>query len=183
MIIVEGPDGAGKSTLIERLGMGMAEYGLHLGIHAGTPNRDRMWETTVARTYDAIARDLNPDNPPLMWDRLFYSELVYAPIMGRPNAFGSRTNYVHRLIAYTGSPVIFCMPPLETVVANVATTKQHEWVAGNEEAIYNRYRTMFTRYGNANTYLWDYTADDDDRQWPRLVNSLRGYVNRRRKVA
>lgn len=182
MIIVEGPDGAGKSTLIERLYSGLAEYGVHPGVHSGTPNRDRMWETTTQRTYDAIGRDLNPAVPVLMWDRLFYSELVYAPIMGRPNAFGTTSNYVHRLIAYTGSPVIFCRPPLEVIIENVAKTKQHSWVAGNEEAIWKRYNQIIERFAGPNVLLWDYT-DGDDRQWPRLVNTLRLYINKRRRIA
>lgn len=179
MIIIEGPDGGGKTTLLKRLEVGLAEYGIHQGVHAGTPNRDRMWETTVERTYDAIGRDLNPNYPPLVWDRLFYSELVYAPIMGRRNAFGLRSNYVHRLIAYTQSPVIFCMPPIKEVMENVAKTKQHSWVAGNEEKIWNRYHNIISRYSNKNTYLWDYTVDS----WPALVNFLRVYINIRRTVA
>lgn len=182
MIILEGPDGAGKSTLMARLEQGLAEYGIHPGTHAGTPNRDRMWETTVARTYDAIGRDLDPNRPPLMWDRLFYSELVYAPIMDRHNAFGTRTNYVHRLIAYTGSPVIFCMPPLEVVQENCAKTKQHSWVADNVEQIYRRYTVVFGRYAGPNFYVWDY-ASDDDRQWPMLVDHMRAYINKRRTIA
>lgn len=185
MIILEGPDGAGKSTLLGKLEMGLAEYGIHAGVHAGTPNRDRMWETTVPRTYDAIAADLNPDNPPLVWDRLFYSELVYSPVMKRPNAFGTRSNYVHRLIAYTQSPVIFCMPPFDIVQQNVFQTEQHDWVTDNVEAIYKRYQQITARYHTSNTYLWDYTHTTDwglSLSWPQLVNHLRDYINKRRTV-
>lgn len=184
VIILEGPDGAGKSTLLTRLQTGLAEYGIHPGVHAGTPNRDRMWETTVDRTYDAIGRDLNPAHPPLMWDRMFYSELVYSPIMGRSNAFGTTANYVHRLITYTGSPVIFCMPPLSEVINNVAATKQHEWVSGNEEKIYQRYQQIISRFGNPNTFLWNYVmAESEPTMWPKLINNLRIYINKRRTVA
>lgn len=183
MIILEGPDGGGKTTLLQRLCVGLAEYGIKEGKYMGQKNRDRMWETTVERTYSAIGADLNPNYPPIIWDRMFYSELVYAPIMGRQNAFGTRSNYVHRLITHTQSPVIFCMPPIAEVMKNVAKTKQHSWVAGNEEAIWKRYHATIARYSNENTYIWDYTADSDGTMnWAALVSNLRRYINKRRNI-
>lgn len=178
MIILEGPDGGGKTALMKRLETGLCEYGLRPGVHMGTPDRDRMWETTVERTYDAIGRDLNPMKPPLIWDRMFYSELVYAPVMGRKIAFGKHVSYVHRLIEYTQSPVIFCMPPLENVVANCEATEQHEWVTDNVQEIYARYSKLLVQFGNPNFYLWDYTIDP----WPALVSALRVYINKRRNI-
>lgn len=184
MIILEGPDGSGKSTLLKQLVEQFPEYGVEQGQHEGTPNRDRMWETTVDRTYSAIARDLNPDKPQLVWDRLFYSELVYAPIMGRPNAFGTRSNYVHRLIEYLGCPVIFCMPPRDVVAANCSETEQHPWVTGNVDAIYSRYMRMITRFGNNATFVYDYTAVHfHPLHRMALTTHLRQYLNARRDVA
>jgi thymidylate kinase len=172
VIIVEGPDGAGKSYLVEEI---CDQFGLMRGIKGSSANReagvepegtrDRLWETTVDETYEALAMDVDPREPPLVWDRLFYSELVYAAVQNRPCAFGTQAlDYVNLQLRAQHAVVIYCRPPLDTIELSIAADpdKQHDWVAGNVEKIVNRYDGLKWATG---TYWHDWTGDRFNRTW------------------
>ena len=75
-IIIEGPDGAGKTTLINALFTNRKNT---LSVHAKRPSSDNYAEYFTDIIYDAKRVGCKL----LVFDRAWYSELVYADIMGR----------------------------------------------------------------------------------------------------
>lgn len=71
-IIVEGMDGSGKTTLINKL---MKEFpGLELVVNTLGPDQD--FNSWWPQEFDRL-----PDAPVPIHDRFFYSELVYGPVI------------------------------------------------------------------------------------------------------
>lgn len=181
MIIVEGPDGAGKSTLVHELQELFP--GLLLG-ERGVADRDNLWKVTRQDTYRAICKALTDSNPRI-WDRLFWSEFAYWQITSRDCQFDSKDEVaIPQIIAAIGAPVIWCLPPLDIVQANVTEAKQMSGVAENIQTIYNKYLWMLSAERlmpqGLNILRYDYTASSasDDRH--RIVGRIESYLLERR---
>lgn len=158
MLIVEGPDGAGKSTLVNTL---KKELGLIVGERA-TKDRDKLYKVTRQDTYTALGAAVKGDEPVRIWDRLFFSEMVYAPVVGRECEFSERESvFIRRVMNAMGCPIIICMPPFEVVRKNVEGTHQMTGVAENLDKICAHYREGGTSlYGGCvGQLMWyDYTS-------------------------
>lgn len=156
MIIIEGPDGGGKSTLVEGLCM---EYGLIVGERA-TKNRDLLYKVTRQDTYTAIAHEVMGNmSKPFIWDRLFWSEMVYADVVGRPVEFKPTEQDLIKKFLSSLSVLVVCMPPKHTVLENVAASKHEmDGVKERAEVIYDRYKSLFQGYGGQLVWF-DYTGE------------------------
>ena len=106
MIIVEGPDGSGKSTLCRTLkDGGFVERVLDSPRIAAKGDAERMKYET--RRY----LHLYGQNNRVAVDRFLFSEMVYGPVMRNKTAF-TRGEYLVNLleIMTTGSIAVFCLP-------------------------------------------------------------------------
>lgn len=154
MIIVEGPDGAGKSTLVSSL---VADLMVDVGKRA-TKNRDNLFEVTRQDTYTALAKAVKGHKKPLIWDRMFFSEMVYAPAVGRPCEFSIEEQvFVRKVLGAISCPVIMCRPSLNVVEDNVLKAEQMKGVKENIRLIYNSYGSVAE---DMPWLLWyDYTGE------------------------
>src|SRR5437868_13537584 len=126
MIVVEGFDGTGKSTLVTRLS---GDLGLRVG-ERGTENRDKLYEVTRQDTYTALAHAVSGRVPAYIWDRMFFSEPIYSHVMGRKNAFnGNESMHVMAILKALRCPIIICHVPLEVAEENMEKKHQMEAVA------------------------------------------------------
>ena len=143
--ILEGPDGAGKSTLAEKLGS--------VWHHSYYPDRREMFiKTAESLISDAVSID-----------RLYYSELVYSPIYHKtPQRYGpGQMRMLDRLIWTIGRRIIFCMPSYET--CHKAWSSGREEMVSDEEqfkAIYDAYDKL-TFNTPAVKYNWEVETFDE----------------------
>jgi GTPase SAR1 family protein len=151
MVIVEGPDGAGKTTLVAQIVKKYPKFKM-----SPYEKRDQAWfDKSRQRTYKALA-DCVYGLHTKLYDRLFYSELIYGEITrGRTLFSPYEKDFVERCLRTFGSPMILCMPPLEVVKMNVGRTEQHDFVAENIDKIYRAYANLIYAPG---CILYDYTT-------------------------
>jgi len=176
VIVVEGPDGAGKSTLVKEL---CRDLGLLEGKRS-TVDRNKLYETTRIDLYTSLSDEIRGDQPSRVWDRSpFFSELVYYPYTGGECRFSDwEKSFIFRTIEAWGIPVILCLPDFETVKANVAKDKQMPKVEENIADIYETYTDM-PYY----TALWDYTREDPKSSYEQLTDHCMEFLeNRKRRM-
>jgi hypothetical protein len=130
LIIVEGPDGAGKSRLAAHLSK---ELSIPLSAHSrltdvqrndpGYRSPDQVRE----RTYLGLIKAVKGDEPAEIHDRFLYSELVYSEVYGRRPCFGFyESRHISRVLMALECPVIFCLPPLEIIQARMLPDEHME---------------------------------------------------------
>jgi thymidylate kinase len=157
VIIVEGPDGAGKTTLVEHLA---GEFNIKVG-ERGVADRDKLYTVTRSDTYNALGLAVRGNLDAKIWDRLFFSEMVYAPVVGRECEFSTEEQiFVRRILTCLGCPIIVCLPPWEVVKANVAGSKQMDGVEENLKHIYAAYQRVCE--GMPWVMFYDYTHEQRD---------------------
>lgn len=178
MIIVEGPDGAGKTTLVSELLDEFPE--LRIG-KRGTKDRSKLWTVTRKDTYRALAEACNAKKPHI-WDRLFWSEFAYWEVTGREKCeFGpDDLSVVPGVIRALHAPVIWCMPPEEVVIANVKLDKQMEGVEENIQHIYSIYQAMLgdSVYVPTGTNLmtYNYLGENAIERKHQIFSMVEGYL-------
>lgn len=172
MIVVEGPDGGGKSTLCQWL---CDRFGLKMG-ERGVKDRDQIWRTTRQDTWNAMMAELKCDAPPLVWDRLGpISDPIYSQRgipENRPCAFHfNELRVFHSFIREVGL-LILCLPPKHVVMANVENSHQLPNVARQSDSIYRAYM-----HDVAPHITYDYTRDHGQ----QLLHHVNRYLVRRRE--
>lgn len=181
MIIVEGPDGAGKSTLVKEI---IEIFPFLAEGERGVSDRDKLWEVTRPDTYRALAECLTTQSPHI-WDRLFWSEFAYWEVTGRPSPQFTPDDraVIPHVIKALRAPVIFCMPPYEEVLRNVEQSKQMEGVAARIEDIYRCYEGMLLDYQlivpGTNIMTYDYTSIHARDRRHEMMGRISAYLEAR----
>jgi hypothetical protein len=161
-IIVEGPDGAGKSTLIA-----------HLQEQMGLPIHDKA-STSVGGPVDSLAKWVDDDmpimavlrgGPAYIYDRHpIISEPIYGTIVrSKPQPPFSNEQYLRNVgeLLYNGAVVVWCLPDLNTVATNVFANARGQMpgVTLKIGKLHQAYMTaMFRWRGPKRQY--DYTRHD-----------------------
>lgn len=114
-IIIEGPDGAGKTSLARAICANLG-YGYH---HEGPPPQGVCLLTYYASLLHDTIR-------PTVFDRLHVGETVYGPILRGESRLSDRDmRILTRLIKGQGMSLIYCLPPQEVCEANTAGRKEY----------------------------------------------------------
>lgn len=100
VIIIEGPDGSGKTTLANMLST-QTGYPIIHNVQPKTPEeKAEMWRSYI---------ELIKSGRNLILDRAWYSEMVYGPIMRGASALDYPLMYeLERAVAKRGGMVIYC---------------------------------------------------------------------------
>lgn len=170
MIIVEGPDGGGKSTLVQKLA-----YELKLPVADKVVASDTTAMTDLVKwTEDNVARGFQPT----IFDRhRLISEPIYGPILKsrQDPKFCDLTWLSQQLWLFYGCKpvIIYCLPDIMTVRRNVSMEdSDNEVVAGRIAAIYAAYVNRATLdFTNGVGRLYNYKTTH--------LSDLLGWVNYR----
>lgn len=178
MIIVEGPDGGGKTTFITKL-----QKKLNLPIAPRVVSKDaeamvdlKMWvENNVLGGFQQTIFDRH---------RLI-SEPIYGPILRGEQAPGfSDMDWMRDVMYhfYHSKPIlIYCIPPLDIVINNVMGDEDNKVVHTTIKQIYTAYvaRAAIDVTIHHGAVIYDYTADPDLEFDPRLFNSIQRLIGDR----
>ena len=145
MIILEGPDCSGKSTLMER-------FPDHLEKHHFSHEEDKL---------KRYLRFLSDCSPRAVLDRFHLSEQVYGRVMRNRNEFVYTGRFIERVLLTHDSCVILCLPPLGAVLTRWRERLGEEMVQDERtmRRIYESYTSLHTYLP---VYLYDYTKDSVD---------------------
>lgn len=182
MIVVEGPNGSGKTTLVRQLSKDLE---LQIGVRGGKDRRE-LWKTAREDTYNALGKSVRGKTPVVIWDRLFFSELVYSRALQRKCAFkASEVHFVHRTFEAMRNPTILCLPPWETVEENCRSacdpTNDFDLLVSKKiPEIYHAYL-----YSTGFTHVYDYTESAGKRylalgsNYEAIIQVCKDYITKR----
>lgn len=135
MLIIEGIDGVGKTTLVEYLQCyGMKKY--HFDYDS--KNMDLL---------SKYMKVLSEDDTELVLDRSFISEMVYGPVI-RNKCKLSLDDYMRLLVAYknAGAKIIYLTAPKDVLL------KRRNEEKSDYEVITNHYEELNTKYDKIMEY-------------------------------
>lgn len=136
-IIIEGPDGAGKSTLAQSLAGALDMNILKMTANGGQSARE--YEQKLA--CDGV-----------IIDRCWVSEQVYSDLFGRePRISNSDAEALTEFCGLVGIPIIVLLPPLHVVIGrlNERGDEYADVVCPNIVKIYERYQEWAEEHDNA----------------------------------
>ena len=164
MLIVEGPDGGGKTRLIERL-----SKSLEWPVAPRVVSKDAEAMVDLVKW---VEENLEGDLQPVIYDRhRLISEPIYGPLLRGDMEEGfcslpwlrDKQTWLRSINPF----VIFCLPPLETVHGNIREDPDNTVVWGRINQIYWLYHNLAASWpGTCAT--WDYTEDDYHRLFTRI---------------
>lgn len=174
LIILEGPDGAGKTTLAEQLRT-VYDLGYH---HEGPPpnGANPLWY------YGGVLNSFRGNR--MVMDRLALGERVYGPIYRNRDGVGEAGwRLFTRLVRAAGAVQVLCLPPPEAALKTWQHAKRDELYRQHGD---EKFMATYTRYGflgHTQDFIYDYTREGEFerlRDWlertPTLANLPLGMV-------
>lgn len=165
MIIVEGPDGSGKSTLITNLGLEAKRLKSIRGGVGGTRFNGEGdgvagWggNDPALMAYCRKVLGFGPQAP-IAFDRFHLSEVVYGPILrNKQELTEGDLALLAQFLREQRVQVVMCLPPFAVTLANV-NQESRERPAYQTEGFLHQAYTEFARLAPHATIMYDYTRD------------------------
>lgn len=166
MIIIEGPDNSGKTTLGQKLAK---DLGMPL-VHSIKPKPE--WSELEALEQSIM--QLLPQR--IIRDRTYaISEFVYGPICREKSALGELHSQALTNLCHYNHLIIYCRPPNDVILKNDGR-EQMEGVLENHERLIERYDQLILELGqNIKVVRFNYT---DAISYQLVLNACRDHVRK-----
>lgn len=160
ILIVEGPDGAGKTTFARGFG---GRY--H---HEGPPPTDLGPGNLFQYYLDKVIRAATSASftrATVVFDRLALGELIYGPILRGTNRLGELeyASFVHET-SKLGAVHVMCLPPLKTCFANWSLRADRGLELIRQDETFHRTYEAFAGLAHMSDMVFDYTRDGSARE-------------------
>lgn len=182
IIIVEGMDGTGKTTLVQQLAHRLEVKPRKFVGSLGPSDDDYRWDL-VNRTKLEIAElettFAKGGSIKRLYDRFpLISEAIYGPVLRDRNYFGGLYYPLRSRLLALKTVIIYCRPNREVIQANVHQSPQMSGVSEHFSKLLDAYDKLFVELTESpvNSYItvFDYTQDDVQ----DLIYRIRGFYNR-----
>ena len=178
MIILEGPDGAGKTTLIKQLA---EKYSLPIAPRVVSKDAESMIVSLKAWVEDNVSQGFQAT----LFDRhRLISEPIYGAVLRKTFEPGfDSVQWLHAMntmfYKHCRPMILYCLPPFEVVKANVQNDENNKVV---KEAIRKIYALYTARAAQdavlSGALIYDYTSTPID----HIFGALEASLNRREHV-
>lgn len=172
LTILEGPDGAGKTTLAKTV------YGDREYYHLGPPPK---WKDGAFKQCLELLRKLEVDVSPdreIVIDRLCYGEMIYGPVLrGGTDLTWAHVRMIERVLLGMEADLVICLPPFKYVQENWERNKANELIQSVEDLwkVYNFYMTQLTHEVQLIPWgVYDYTTVQYKAR-PGMVNAFENH--------
>lgn len=173
MIIIEGPDGSGKTTLVKRLS---EQLRLPVAPRVVSKETEAMVDLKVW-----VEENVKAGFQQKIFDRhRLISEFIYGPIKRTRQEPGfDDLEWVQEMMFkfYATRPIIiYCIPSRVIIEANLLGDNDNLAVLDYTAQIYTSYlerASLDLIHHTANTYLFDYTQDSDDELVGAIYETIR----------
>ena len=154
LFVVEGPDGAGKTTLIKQLEEALS---WHTEVVHHGPYLDRSDVQLRNIYHNSFVRTMGERKHNVILDRSWVSEVMYGTVVRDGSRISNADIKRFELhMRNVGGAYIMCMPPVETCLANYAARKEMEYLE-NEESLRTIYGLYDTFKTDQKMFYHDYT--------------------------
>ena len=180
IIIVEGMDGTGKTTLVQQLAHRLEVQPTKFVGSLGPSDDYRL--DLVSRTRSEITEleiaSAKGGSIKRLYDRFpLISEAIYGPILRGRNCFGGLYYPLRSRLLALETVIIYCRPNRDVIQANVQQAPQMSGVLEHFGELLDAYDKLFVELTDSpvNSYItvFDYTRDEVR----ELVHKIRGFYN------
>jgi len=171
MIIIEGMDGSGKTSLAQKLSFRLGNVPIKRFVKSGGPiYYDLLVERTRATLTELRNQVTRNQRPVVIYDRFpLISEAVYGTILRGRNSFGDEWTTLIDLLLALDPVVIYCRPGIKFILQNLQETadRQMEEVVSRARELVNAYDELISwlqvkahRRGSGRILVYSYDTDE-----------------------
>jgi thymidylate kinase len=140
IVILEGPDGAGKTTLAQRYAEAGARV-VHLDRYPGVKSLARIHLAAMLPALSGVSD--------IVLDRAWITEWIYGDVYrgGKVRINSERRAELEAIASFCETKVILCLPPLEACLETFRKRREREYLK-DEEALRQVWQTYDFRYSS-----------------------------------